>query len=265
MRNKWQLVMGVSLLTASLALSAYSWPVSGLCKVLVRTQEILAPVEVPKEDITPEWMTILVNIDNPLKAEIGFTQATVGGYVVDQRIEKDLNAMLAAAKADGVTIYPCSAYRSIDKQTALFNRKIKQYQNNGYNYNDAYNIAKTIVAVPGTSEHHTGLALDLITPGYQQLDDGFENTAAFKWLDKHSAEYGFVLRYPKDKEDITKIIYEPWHYRYVGVNAAETIKANGWCLEEYVENLKQVQAEKQSNQSTFAAALQKAADSGANK
>lgn len=119
--------------------------------------------------------------------------------------------------------------------------------------------------MPGTSEHHTGLALDLITPGYQQLDDGFENTAAFKWLDKHSAEYGFVLRYPKDKEDITKIIYEPWHYRYVGVNAAETIKANGWCLEEYVENLKQVQAEKQSNQSTFAAALQKAADSGANK
>lgn len=249
MRRKWQLAVSAGLLAAILLLGAFSWSQSGLCKILVRTQELLKPAEVPLEDITPEWMIILVNTEHPLAAEIGFEQDKVAGYIIDARIKDDLTAMIAAAKDDGVIIYPCSAYRSIDKQTYLFNRKIKQYQNAGYSYEEAYNIAKTIVAVPGTSEHHTGLALDLITPGYQQLDDGFEQTKAFGWLNEHSAEYGFILRYPKDKEDITKIIYEPWHYRYVGVNAAKTIKDNGWCLEEYTDNLAKAREEKQNGAS----------------
>lgn len=244
MQKRWQRLVGIGLLVAMGALCAYSWPESGLCKVLVRTHELLMPVEVPQEDITPEWMIILVNEEHPLEAEIGFTQATVSGYIIDERIKADLQAMIAAAKAEGITIRPCSAYRSIEKQTYLFERKIKQYQNAGYSYEDAYNIAKTIVAIPGTSEHHTGLTLDLITPEYQQLDNGFENTKAFSWLDEHSTEYGFILRYPKDKEAVTGIIYEPWHYRYVGVNAAQTIKENGWCLEEYIDNLTKEREEK---------------------
>ena len=93
------------------------------------------------------------------------------------------------------------------------------------------------MAIPGTSEHHTGLAADIITVDYQVLDEGFAETAAYQWLKENCTQYGFIMRYPKEKQDITGIIYEPWHYRYVGKNVAEKITANDWCLEEYIEHL----------------------------
>ena len=156
------------------------------------------------------------------------------GKEFDSRAIGDLEAMLAAAKADGVSLTVVSSYRSYDYQVGLFNRKVNQYKAKGYNDTDAYNIAKTIVALPGTSEHNLGLAADIVTPSYMTLDDGFENTAAFAWLSTHCADYGFILRYPKDKGDITGIIYEPWHYRYVGHTAAQEIMEKGLCLEEYL-------------------------------
>ena len=97
--------------------------------------------------------------------------------------------------------------------------------------------AATIVAVPGTSEHNSGLAIDIITPSYQVLDEGFAETKAFRWLDANASKFGFILRFPKDKQDITKIIYEPWHYRYVGIETAPIIKASGLCLEEFLETM----------------------------
>ncbi len=159
------------------------------------------------------------------------------GKEFDSRAIDDLEAMLKAAKADGVNLTVVSAYRSYDYQVGLFNRKVNQYKAKGYNDTDAYNIAKTIVALPGTSEHNLGLAADIVTPSYMTLDDGFENTNAFAWLSTHCAEYGFILRYPKDKGDITGIIYEPWHYRYVGHSAAKEIMEKGICLEEYLNRV----------------------------
>ena len=119
----------------------------------------------------------------------------------------------------------------------MFNRKINQYKAKGYDDNEAYNIAKTIVAIPGTSEHNLGLAADIVTPSYQTLDEGFAQTEAFRWLSENAADYGFILRYPKGKGDITGIIYEPWHYRYVGQAAAKVITEQGICLEEYLHRI----------------------------
>ena len=96
-----------------------------------------------------------------------------------------------------------------------------------------------MIAVPGTSEHHTGLAADIVTPTHQTLDPQFADTAAGKWLLEHAADYGFILRYPEDKQETTKIIYESWHYRYVGEEHAKAIKESGLCLEEYLEQLKE--------------------------
>ena len=104
-------------------------------------------------------------------------------------------------------------------------------------YEQAADKAKTINAYPGTSEHELGLAADIVTPSYQMLNSDFDKTATFKWLKTHCAEYGFILRYPKEKQDITRIIYEPWHYRYVGKEAASEIYSQGICLEEYIETL----------------------------
>ena len=109
---------------------------------------------------------------------------------------------------------------------------------------EAEKITATMIAIPGTSEHHTGLAADIVTPTHQTLDPEFADTAAGKWLQENAAEYGFILRYPEDKQDITKIIYESWHYRYVGVDHAKAITENELCLEEYLEILKEGGLEK---------------------
>ncbi len=237
MVRKSRLILSGLLIASFLALSGFGFGQVIICKALVRSYENLKPVEVPQEDITPQWMLTLVNTERPLSGELDFPKDTINGYTFDARAIDDLRAMMQAAKDDGINLLICSAYRSIAKQTELFERKIRQYQNAGYSYEDAYNIAKTIVAIPGTSEHHTGLAADIITVDYQVLDEGFAETAAYQWLKENCTQYGFIMRYPKEKQDITGIIYEPWHYRYVGKNVAEKITANDWCLEEYIEHL----------------------------
>ena len=153
---------------------------------------------------------------------------------MDARAVGPAKEMIAAAKADGIDLLVCSAYRPISSQRRLYNEKVQEYLNQGYGQARAEEIAATIVAIPGTSEHQTGLALDIVTPSYQRLDDGYADTAAAKWLKANAADYGFILRFPQDKEEITKIIFEPWHYRYVGVDAAKEIMSRGICLEEYL-------------------------------
>ena len=105
----------------------------------------------------------------------------------------------------------------------------------GYTPLDAYDETKKSVAVPGTSEHATGLALDITSADYAQLDDAQANTAEAKWFAENCWKYGFILRYPPEKSDVTGIIYEPWHYRYVGKDAAKEITESGMTLEEYLE------------------------------
>lgn len=147
--------------------------------------------------------------------------------------------MQAAAAADGVTIWMQSGYRSVSYQTTLYTNKTNYYLNQGYDEATAKEKAAAVVNPPGYSEHNCGLAADLNCPEYTDLSEGFENTAAFRWLQQHAGEYGFILRYPKGMEAVTEITYEPWHWRYVGVENAARISASGLCFEAYWEALNQ--------------------------
>lgn len=151
--------------------------------------------------------------------------------------------MQKAAAADGVTVWMQSGYRSVKYQTSLYERKTKYYLDKGYDNATAKEKAAAVVNPPGYSEHNCGLAADLNSPEHTGLDEGFEKTAAFRWLCEHAGNYGFILRYPKDAEDKTEIIYEPWHWRYVGVENAAKINASGLCFEEYIETLQSIAAE----------------------
>lgn len=149
-------------------------------------------------------------------------------------------AMQKAAAADGVTVWMQSGYRSVSYQTKLYERKTQYYRDKGYDEATAKEKAAAIVNPPGYSEHNCGLAADLNSPEHTGLDEGFENTAAFRWLCEHAGEYGFILRYPKGAEDKTEITYEPWHWRYVGTENAAKINASGLCFEDYIAALQAI-------------------------
>ena len=146
-----------------------------------------------------------------------------------------LNDMLAAGRAEGLAFGICSSYRDVKVQERLFQEDVDVLMQRGYTYEEAYKEVARETMPPGHSEHSTGLAFDIVSMGYQMLDAGQHNTRETQWLHEHCAEYGFILRYPKGKEDITEIDYESWHYRYVGVEAATYIMEQGICLEEYLE------------------------------
>ena len=187
-----------------------------------------------------DWNLILVNPWNRLPEDYQFQhQKLANGLTVDQRIYEDLCAMLSDCWKEGLHPVVCSAYRPYSTQQRLYRNKIARLQAAGYRYDAALQEAGRWVAVPGTSEHQTGLALDIVSYRYQILDQKQEETAEQKWLMEHCWEYGFVLRYPSDKSELTGIGYEPWHYRYVGREAAAEMKENGLCLEEYLQYLKQ--------------------------
>ena len=125
----------------------------------------------------------------------------------------------------------------LDAETGLYERKTKYYTDQGYDLATAKEKAAAVVNPPGYSEHNCGLAADLNSPEHTGLDEGFENTTAFRWLCEHAADYGFILRYPKGAEAQTEITYEPWHWRYVGVENARKISASGLCFEDYIAQL----------------------------
>lgn len=183
-----------------------------------------------------DWNLILVSAKHPLPDDFSVSLASVGnGYKGDKRVVSSLNAMIKGAKQDGITLTVCSAYRTKERSAYLYQNQINQWLAKGYSQEEAEKEAARWVAPPGTSEHHTGLAFDIVTPSYQQLNHGFANTAAAKWMKTHAHEYGFILRFPKDKQDITGITFEPWHFRYVGRQNAEIIYEKGICLEEYID------------------------------
>ncbi len=156
------------------------------------------------------------------------------GQAVDERCYPDLQKMIDDCRAAGLSPVICSSYRSPETQERLFNNKVTYYTNLGYSFRNAETEAAKSIAVPGTSEHHLGLAVDIVDINNQNLDSSQEKTAVQRWLMEHSWEYGFILRYPSEKSNITGIIYEPWHYRYVGKEAAKKIYDQGICLEEYL-------------------------------
>lgn len=186
-------------------------------------------------DVTgTQWNLILVNRDFILPENYKVKLAPAvdsipDGATLDYRVAPHYNEMYLAAQKDGIELEPLSGYRSVTRQTNNFENKIEYYMDEGYDKIEATKIAATHILPPGTSEHNAGLAMDICSL-YQNFDESEE----FAWLNENAADYGFILRYPKNKEDKTDIIYEPWHWRYVGVEAAKKIKASGLCYEEYL-------------------------------
>ncbi len=183
-----------------------------------------------------DWALILINKEHPIPDDYEFELATIKGNIKsDVRVVEHVLAMQRAAKADGIDLMICSPYRSEEKQQKLFEKKVAQYERKGYDHDEAYDLASETVAIPGTSEHQVGLAFDFGVPENQMLDETFADTDGGRWLKKNAERFGFILRYPKGKEEITDIIFEPWHYRYVGTEAAKEINRLGLTLEEYDE------------------------------
>lgn len=182
-----------------------------------------------------EWKLLLVNdthmIPETFEPELEEVQ---GVYRMDRRVASIMRQMIADAKNQGVELMVCSAYRPYSSQQRNFEASVTRYVQAGYSREQAEIETLRLIAAPGSSEHQTGLAADIVTPSYQSLDDGYAETAAARWLKANAASYGFILRYPADKTEITHIDFEPWHYRYVGEEAAKEIMEKGICLEEYL-------------------------------
>jgi LAS superfamily LD-carboxypeptidase LdcB len=155
-------------------------------------------------------------------------------YELDRRCSEALWDMLADCAAAGGRPYICSAYRSAEDQQKLYQDKVRRLEKDGVSREDAPELAAESVALPGTSEHQLGLAVDIIDEEYPFLDEGQEETATQIWLMENSWRYGFILRYPNGTTEQTGIIYEPWHYRYVGREYAEEIHRMDLTLEEYL-------------------------------
>ena len=183
------------------------------------------------------WALTLFNWEHPLPDSYiipEFTQLR-NGHAIDSRAYLALQAMMDNARAVGLQPLICSSYRTWDTQNQLFENEVQNWLGRGYTREEAENHAAMWVARPGTSEHQTGLAVDIVDMSYQILDNEQENTAVQRWLMAHCADYGFILRYPTDKSSLTGVNYEPWHYRYVGTPAAKEIMDGGLCLEEYLQ------------------------------
>ena len=180
-----------------------------------------------------DWNLILVDAAHSVPSDWEVTLVNLrGGEQVDRRIVDPLQAMFDACRADGLLPIVYSGYRSQETQQSIYDRNLAGNLADGYSLEEAKTLTRQWVALPGTSEHQLGLAVDIDSEDPDQCSD----EAVWAWLLEHCAEYGFILRYPADKIDITGIGYEPWHFRYVGKAAAQTIMSEGITLEEYVSN-----------------------------
>lgn len=178
-----------------------------------------------------EWNLVLVNPKIKLPDSYLQTSVIIEAFDIqmDSRLKDAYESMYLAARADGMNLWISSCYRSPQLQQELFDREIANNIRNGMTSEEAEAAAEVAVARPGYSEHNTGLAID-----FNGVSPDFKDTEEYQWLQAHAAEYGFVLRYPEGKESITHIMYEPWHYRYVGVSHAQKMQELGMCLEEYL-------------------------------
>lgn len=193
------------------------------------------PEPEPEPDPIPrdEWYMLLINREHPLPADFSVETKAVdtSGHQIDARVTDDLSEMLNAGKENGYRYAISTAYRTCEKQKSLYEAKLNELLSSGYTQENAETVAESYVAKPGTSEHNSALALDIVPANGASS----ETSAEGLWLMEHSWEYGFILRYPKGKESITGFSYEPWHFRYVGKEQAQKIHESGLCLEEYLE------------------------------
>ena len=182
-----------------------------------------------------DWKLLLVNYENKLPEDFNVKLSNIDSFrQFDSRAINQLNQMLKDMRSDGIqNVWVQSSYRSIEYQRNLFNDKLKKYIDEGKSKKEAERLTLQTINKPGTSEHNLGLAID-----FNYVDYSFDKTKGFKWLQENAKDYGFILRYKKEKEDITKVDYEPWHWRYVGAEHAKKMNELDMCLEEYVEYLK---------------------------
>ena len=186
-----------------------------------------------------EELLLLVNPWNRIPEDYSaFLDTVEEGFLMDRRCSAALMRMLNDCRAAGNLAVLCSAYRTEEYQQELFDNKIMRLLGEGVAYDQAPVVAARSVAVPGTSEHQLGLAVDIIDELYVNLDYWQQFTSVQQWLMANCSDYGFILRYPNEKSEITGIIFEPWHYRYVGISNAKAIEASGLTLEEYLETVK---------------------------
>jgi D-alanyl-D-alanine carboxypeptidase len=192
---------------------------------------VFASAEIVDPD-TDLWYLMIVNKSKQIPADYvpKLVEVASSGKYLDYRVAPYYNDMYAAAKKDGIILTPFSGYRSYARQQRNFNNLIETYiSRDKLSRAEATEKAATVILPPGTSEHNLGLAMDVCN-----TNSTFANQKEYKWLTEHAHEYGFILRYTAEKQDITGIIPEPWHWRFVGVEYAESIKNSGLCLEEYL-------------------------------
>lgn len=239
------IVIAAFLLGAAAVIAAFSTAFSA---AETSKKQSVESIEIP-ESAVPEasesgiknrnetkWNLVLVNPWNPVPENHQITKTELkNGHSVDERCYPELQQMMDDCRAEGLSPLICSSYRSKEEQERLYQNQINRLLNTGYSQTEAETEAGSVVAVPGTSEHQLGLAVDIVDVNNQNLDESQEDTQVQQWLMQNSWKYGFILRYPAEKSDITGIIYEPWHYRYVGKEAAVDIYKQGLCLEEYLE------------------------------
>lgn len=191
---------------------------------------------------------VLVNKNHKIPDSFQLDLVTFNNVQMDKTVSDAYNKMYDAAAGAGVNIWISSAYRSSELQAKLFMNEIQQNIKSGMTEEEAEKAAELLVQRPGYSEHATGLALD-----FNGVSSDFEHDKAYLWLKNNAAEYGFVLRYPTDKVDLTGIDYEPWHFRYVGKEHAEKMNEFGFCLEEYIDYLIAEESESSAPNSSFQA------------
>lgn len=190
---------------------------------------------IPFPSDTASWKLICLNrnrcVDASAEDAISLSYVAGSGERMDSRAAAAYEEMYAAAAEDGIYLTPCSGYRSYSTQKRLYNEFVDEYLAQGYSRQEAEDLASRRRNPPGSSEHNIGICMDIICASSSA---NFQNTSAYAWLQANAADYGFILRYPEDKVDITGVKFEPWHWRYVGVENASAIKNSGLCLEEYL-------------------------------
>lgn len=188
--------------------------------------------QAPKPTNTANAM--LINAENPIPDNWSVDLVNIrNNQQIDRRAYDALQQMFDDARAAGMSPVVRSGYRSHATQVQVYNNKVNEYKGQGKSDAEAKELAGQWVAIPGTSEHESGLCADIVSTENNKLDESQVNTKTQKWLMENSWKYGFVLRYPQDKEDVTKIHFEPWHYRYVGTEVAQYMHDNNLCLEEF--------------------------------
>ena len=199
---------------------------------MIQILDVVEEESVPEATVnySEDWALILVNRTHPIPEgyEVDLMELS-NGAKVDKKIYPSLQAMFDDARAAGLSLFVRDGYRTQEDQQAIMDNKIQEYEYAGNSHEEAVRLAEEWVALPGTSEHQIGIAVDINADNSGSSDD-----AVYGWLYDNAWKYGFIKRYPEDKTEITHVINEPWHYRYVGKKAAEEMARSGQCLEEYL-------------------------------